>query len=82
VTALLLLALRGYRRWVSPLLAPRCRFAPSCSAYAVEAVSRNGALRGSWLALRRLARCQPFSRGGYDPVPGAAGATEEWAIPC
>ena len=80
--ALLLLLLRSYRRWVSPLLAPRCRFAPSCSAYAVEAIARHGAARGSWLALRRLARCHPFSSGGYDPVPGTRGSTEELAVPC
>ena len=65
----LLAVLAGYRRWVSPLLGPRCRFAPSCSAYAVEAVERHGALRGSWLAVRRLARCHPFHPGGHDPVP-------------
>ena len=82
IAAALIALLRVYRRWVSPLLAPRCRFAPSCSAYAVEALARHGALRGSWLAMRRVARCHPFSPGGYDPVPGAAGSTEEWAVPC
>lgn len=65
----LLLLVGGYRRWVSPLLGPRCRFAPSCSAYAAEAVTVHGAGRGSWLALRRIARCHPFHPGGHDPVP-------------
>jgi uncharacterized protein len=67
----LLVLLAGYRNFVSPLLGPRCRFYPSCSAYAVEAVQLHGAARGSWLALRRLARCQPFHRGGLDFVPGS-----------
>jgi uncharacterized protein len=59
----------AYRRFVSPLLGPHCRFAPSCSAYALEAIRVHGALRGSWLAVRRLARCHPFNPGGFDPVP-------------
>lgn len=63
--------LRGYQRFVSPLLGPRCRFYPSCSAYALEAVRLHGALRGSWLAVRRLSRCHPFHPGGLDPVPGS-----------
>ena len=66
---ILILLLNGYRRFVSPLLAPRCRFYPSCSAYALEAVQLHGALRGSWLAARRLSRCHPFHVGGLDPVP-------------
>jgi putative membrane protein insertion efficiency factor len=66
---LLLRLLAGYRHGVSPLLGPRCRFAPTCSAYAVEAVTRYGAARGSWLTLRRLLRCHPFHPGGHDPVP-------------
>ena len=70
---LLVLLLTGYRRFVSPMLAPRCRFYPSCSAYALEAVQVHGALRGSWLAARRLSRCHPFHAGGLDPVPGRAG---------
>lgn len=82
IAQILILALRGYRRWLSPLLAPRCRFAPSCSAYAVEALTRHGALRGSWLAVRRLARCHPFTRGGFDPVPGPNVQVEERAATC
>src|SRR4051812_4195198 len=60
---------RGYQLVISPWLGPSCRFEPSCSAYALEALRLHGALRGSWLVLRRLARCQPFCTGGYDPVP-------------
>ena len=61
--------IRAYQLTLSPLLGPRCRFYPSCSQYAMEAVGQYGALRGSWLALRRLARCHPWHAGGYDPVP-------------
>ena len=61
----------GYRRFVSPLLAPRCRFAPSCSEYALTALAEHGAPRGLWLAVTRIARCHPFHPGGYDPVPPA-----------
>jgi uncharacterized protein len=59
----------AYRRWISPALPARCRFYPSCSAYALEAVSRHGAIRGTGLAIWRLLRCHPFHPGGYDPVP-------------
>jgi hypothetical protein len=61
--------IRGYQRFVSPALPPSCRFYPSCSQYALEAVTRYGALKGTWLAARRLVRCHPFHPGGFDPVP-------------
>jgi len=60
---------RAYRWAVSPMLPPACRFHPSCSCYAEEALQRHGALRGGWLAARRLCRCGPWHAGGYDPVP-------------
>ncbi|CAA9328514.1 MAG: Membrane protein insertion efficiency factor YidD [uncultured Frankineae bacterium] len=64
-------AVRAYQLWISPLLGPHCRFAPSCSAYAAQALQTHGAGRGTWLALRRIARCHPFHPGGHDPVPVA-----------
>ena len=64
-------AIRAYKRFVSPLLPPACRFEPTCSEYAADAVELHGIARGSALALARLARCHPFSRGGFDPVPGS-----------
>ena len=69
IRRLLVLLVRLYQRAVSPLLPPACRFHPSCSSYAAGALERHGALRGSWLAARRLARCHPFHPGGIDPVP-------------
>jgi putative membrane protein insertion efficiency factor len=60
---------RGYQIFLSPLLPAACRYYPSCSAYAVESLKRYGALRGSWLALKRIGRCHPFHAGGFDPVP-------------
>ena len=80
--------IRAYRALISPLLGPRCRFAPSCSAYAVEAIETRGVVVGLWLALRRLSRCHPLHPGGYDPVPARPDAlarradTQEWATPC
>jgi len=58
-----------YRLFISPLLGPRCRFAPSCSAYAMQALAVHGPIKGSWLAIRRITRCHPLNPGGYDPVP-------------
>jgi len=78
-----------YRRFVSPMLGPHCRFHPSCSCYASEALHLHGAARGSWLAMRRLVRCHPFHPGGFDPVPEptaspealVAGRSERSAVP-
>jgi uncharacterized protein len=69
----LISGIRFYRRGISPLKPPVCRFEPTCSAYALEAVERYGALRGTWLGVRRILRCQPFCRGGFDPVPDLRG---------
>lgn len=69
MTRLLRLALRAYQVVLSPWLGPSCRFHPSCSCYADEALERHGLLRGGWLAARRLCRCGPWHPGGYDPVP-------------
>jgi hypothetical protein len=70
--ALAAIALIGvYRRFISPLLGPRCRFLPTCSEYAVMALERHGLVRGSYLTGRRLLRCHPFHAGGFDPVPAS-----------
>lgn len=65
----LVIMVRGYQMILSPLLPAACRYYPSCSAYAIEALERHGALRGTWLAMRRIVRCNPFRPGGFDPVP-------------
>ena len=70
---ILLRVIRAYQRWISPVRPPACRFTPSCSAYAVTAVERFGAVRGGWLATRRLLRCGPWHPGGHDPVPPTVG---------
>ena len=67
--ALLLALLRGYQYAVRPMLGANCRFYPSCSDYAMEALERHGAFRGSWLAIRRVLKCHPYHPGGFDPVP-------------
>ena len=73
---LLIWLLRGYQLLLSPMLGPRCRFYPSCSNYAIEALRVHGAARGSLLTARRLGRCHPWHPGGLDPVPPAAGTPE------
>lgn len=66
---LLLVSIEAYRLTLSPILGGFCRYVPSCSAFACEAIRRHGAARGGWMALRRIGRCHPFHRGGFDPVP-------------
>jgi putative membrane protein insertion efficiency factor len=73
---LLVWLIQGYRMFISPLFLPTCRFQPTCSQYAMEAVERFGARQGSWLAIRRILRCHPFRPGGYDPVPSIAVSQE------
>ena len=65
----MLAVIRFYRKFISPCFPPRCRYIPTCSQYALEAVEKYGALKGGWLALKRVLRCHPFHKGGYDPVP-------------
>ncbi len=79
MTDMLVQMLKGYKRWVSPLLPVSCRYVPTCSEYAMEAIATHGAVRGSALALGRLLRCHPFVRGGYDPVPSPTQPKEGWA---
>lgn len=71
LTRALLLLIRGYQLFISPLIGPRCRFYPTCSHYALEALRVHGLRRGGWLALRRIFRCHPWHPGGVDPVPPA-----------
>ncbi len=71
---LILALIKGYSYAISPFLGQHCRFYPSCSSYALEAIETHGAVKGGWLALRRIGRCHPFHEGGCDPVPGAGSA--------
>jgi uncharacterized protein len=66
---LLIGLIRVYRLFISPIFPPSCRFQPTCSQYALDAVERFGSIRGSWMAIKRILRCHPFHPGGYDPVP-------------
>ena len=66
---LLILPIKGYQRFISPLTPPVCRFTPTCSHYAVQAIGKHGPFKGTWLAIKRIARCNPGGGGGYDPVP-------------
>ena len=81
MSSVAILLIRGYRRVLSPFAGattlgnPRCKYHPSCSAYALEAVTVHGSVRGTWLAVRRLARCHPWAAGGYDPVPASTTPT-------
>ena len=65
----LIMVVRGYQEAIGPLLPPACRYYPSCSNYAIEAIEKYGAWRGGWMAVRRIGRCHPLRPGGYDPVP-------------
>ena len=75
--AILIQLVRGYRYFLSPWLGNQCRFHPTCSEFALEALETHGALRGSWLAARRLSRCHPFHAGGIDPVPPSSRTGED-----
>ena len=66
---ILILPIRFYQRCISPLFPPACRFTPSCSHYAVEAIQKHGSIKGIWLAVKRICRCNPWGGSGYDPVP-------------
>ena len=67
--SILTMIIRFYRQFISPLKMPCCRFVPTCSEYSLEAITKYGAIKGSWLAIKRILKCHPFHKGGYDPVP-------------
>lgn len=69
MSQLLILIVKIYQYTISPMLGPRCRFTPTCSQFAVEAIAKHGAFKGGWLAMKRVSRCHPRHSGGYDPVP-------------
>ena len=69
LAGLAIVFIKGYRRFISPLLAPSCRYQPTCSEFTLEAIARHGALRGIWLGLKRIGRCHPWGGEGFDPVP-------------
>ena len=69
VRRLLILAIKGYKRFISPALPPACRYLPTCSMYALEAIERHGTAKGVWLGAKRVCRCHPWGGSGYDPVP-------------
>lgn len=72
-----ILLIRGYQIFLSPVFGQHCRYTPTCSTYAIEALQQHGAIRGSWLAIKRLVSCNPWHEGGYDPVPGCEHAHNE-----
>jgi putative membrane protein insertion efficiency factor len=69
ISRILILPIKGYKKFISPLLPPSCRFHPTCSVYAMEALEKHGPVKGFLLAVYRVARCHPFNKGGFDPVP-------------
>ncbi|HCG59696.1 MAG: membrane protein insertion efficiency factor YidD [Clostridium sp.] len=69
VKKIIIKSIRGYQKYISPLSGPHCRYVPTCSAYAIEAVEKYGTIKGGFLAAKRILRCHPFAAGGYDPVP-------------
>ena len=69
VKKIIIKSIRGYQKYISPLSGPHCRYVPTCSAYAIEAVEQYGTIKGGFLAAKRILRCHPFAAGGYDPVP-------------